>query len=179
MKTLILLLLISVSGCAVVDAMHSVVPPYGTAEKERQRKAGEESLGRMYASQRAREAKQKADEEAYDQSLKRMGAPTLAERNQVKPENPQYTACIYYGNAYVQAINIRNQWGFSDAQATYNAILGHVKAVLSDYPQFSPEGIVDNVLYNPALRPPVGGNPFMLQIVQLCMDETKRLAIKP
>jgi len=94
-------------------------------------------------------------------------------------ENPKYTACIHYGNAYVQAINIRNQWSFSDQKSTYNAILGHVKAVLSNYPQFSPEGIVDNVLHNPALRPPVGGNPFMLQIVQLCMDETKRLAIKP
>jgi hypothetical protein len=117
----------------------------------------------------------------FDQQPAILETDKLAEQKKAEDAAHQelYKSCIYYGNAYVQAINIRNQWSFSDQKSTYAAILSHVKSVLVNYPQFSPEGIVDNVLHNPALRPPVGGNPFMLQIVQLCMDETKRLAIKP
>jgi hypothetical protein len=105
--------------------------------------------------------------------------PKLEAEQAAARQRGEQTACIYFGNAYVQAINIRNQWSFADPKDSYNAALSHVKAILSEYPQFNTEAIVDNVFYNPDFRYPVGGNPLLLQMSQLCMKESKQAGIKP
>lgn len=183
MKKLILILaLVSVSGCSTVMSRYEanqareVRKPWVQQPTYRNKYGYEVYADGTFPNPADKERTARAE---YDEFSKSVGAPTLAERNQSSPENPQQTACIYYGNAYVQAINIRNQWSFADPKDSYNAALNHVQAILSKYPQFSAKAIVDNVFYNPNFRYPVGGNPLSLQMTQLCMKETKQASFKP
>lgn len=87
------------------------------------------------------------------------------------------TSCIYFGNAYVTAINIRNQWSFADPKDSYNLALNQVAGMLQKWNWFNVRAIVDNVFYNPDYRYPVGGNPLLQQMHQVCINRLKERKI--
>lgn len=156
---------------ATAPVISSVVPQQATREPVQTdaKPANDEITAKL-----ANEIKQQTPEQrafmlrmlnvTNEQLPKELRRPSASESSSSQSDE---TACINLGNAYAQAVNLRDR--NEPIKDTYE----HVRAILQRFPQFNPKGIVNNVYFDPRFAYPAGGTPLIIQISQICMGTYK------